>query len=737
MGKSEPKTNLLAILDNAPFMAWYKDADGRFVAINQPFADYIGKPREEIIGKTDYDFRPHEFAAGYAGGGREVMRTRAGKTAEEKIDAAGGAWLETFESPVFDAQGNVVGTVGMTRDISAPVRFQQALEDQKRLFKSMIDASPDLIFYKDVNSVYLGCNKAYAEEFIGKTEEEVVGKTGREVMNDLEMAAFCLAKDREVFSAGRTLVAEEKIRLANGEVAEVETAKTPFYNKQGELAGLIGISRDITARKKAEAQMKESEMRLNLAISNTNIGMWDCDIKTGATVFNEQWANMIGYTLAELAPIDIATWRAFTHPDDLVPAEARLNDYLSGAGDFYESEIRMKHRDGRWIWFLDRGRVIERDADGKALRMVGTHIDITARKQAEEELRNKDELLSAVAVSIRELIENRDYLAAAARCFELIGTAARVDRVCLYANHQDAQGNWFASQAVRWQSAVNGPQTVNPEMQNLPFKKLDAFIKPLLRGEAFYGTAEDMDGLCANQNILSVILLPVIVRGTLWGAVGFDECKYVRRWSDSEYAALSAFAHSLGKTIERSLIESELAAKNIHLQEAYDSLEVTAATDALTQLLNRREMRRRLEYERVKFTRNKRPFSIVIADIDEFKKVNDTYGHLAGDEVLAAVAKILRGNTRQADSVARWGGEEFLLLLPETPAAGAAVLAEKVRRAIEGNTVAYGKAAIRVTMTFGVCEFKGSGLDELIAKADRALYEGKAKGRNCTVIFGG
>lgn len=257
-GEFESERPLLAILDNVPFMAWYKDAQGRFIAINQPFADAIGKPREAIIGKTDFEVWPHALAAGYVADDQDVMRTREKKTVEEKInDSGGGVWFETFKSPVFDEQGNVIGTIGMAKDISQRIHFQLALEEQKQFIKSMIDASGDFIFFKDSNSVYLGCNYAFARLFIGLPEEQIIGKTDFDFVKDRELAAHFVQKDKAVMSARQTQIIEETIQLADGTRVTVETAKTPFYNIMGEVGGLIGIARDVTVRKQFEKQLKE------------------------------------------------------------------------------------------------------------------------------------------------------------------------------------------------------------------------------------------------------------------------------------------------------------------------------------------------------------------------------------------------------------------------------------------------------------------------------------------------
>lgn len=189
--------------------------------------------------------------------------------------------------------------------------------------------------------------------------------------------------------------------------------------------------------------------------------------------------------------------------------------------------------------------------------------------------------------------------------------------------------------------------------------------------------------------------------------------------------------------VELKKIREELEQKNQRLKEAYEQLEIVATTDMLTKLMNRREMLKRIEHERARHVRNKQPFAIAVADIDYFKKVNDTYGHECGDLVLMSVANILQAGVRGQDCVGRWGGEEFLIMLPDTGVEGAALLAERLRYKVEDSAVAYGHARVRVTLTFGICVYDGTrDLNEVISGADTALYEGKQNGRNRVVVAG-
>lgn len=136
-----------------------------------------------------------------------------------------------------------------------------------------------------------------------------------------------------------------------------------------------------------ETSLERPIRRLSEIIWGTNIGTWEWNVQTGETRFNARWAEIIGYTLDELAPISIDTWIDHAHPDDLKRSGALLEKNFSGELSYYECEVRMRHKDGHWVWVLDRGKVVEWTDEGKPLRMTGTHADVTERKRAEQELR--------------------------------------------------------------------------------------------------------------------------------------------------------------------------------------------------------------------------------------------------------------------------------------------------------------------------------------------------------------
>ncbi len=163
-------------------------------------------------------------------------------------------------------------------------------------------------------------------------------------------------------------------------------------------------------------------------------------------------------------------------------------------------------------------------------------------------------------------------------------------------------------------------------------------------------------------------------------------------------------------------------------------LDKAARTDELTGLPNRRDMQERVEYEAERSSRSGMPFCIIMADIDDFKDINDSYGHDCGDLVLKSVAVNLKHQLRRMDIVSRWGGEEFMFLLPETEIDGAVLFAERLRLHIEAHKLPYESATIGLTMSFGVAEFSRPGnIDSLLKNADEALYEAKSSGKNKVV----
>jgi len=144
---------------------------------------------------------------------------------------------------------------------------------------------------------------------------------------------------------------------------------------------------------RVQKQRRETERQLANVIKGTNIGTWECNILTGETIYNERWAEMLGYTLAELEPTTVDTWLQLCHPDDLKITSSMIDQHFRGEVEYFDLKSRMRHKDGRWIWIHDRGCVVSWGPNGEPLIMSGSHADITKQKEAEAELEHAYELL--------------------------------------------------------------------------------------------------------------------------------------------------------------------------------------------------------------------------------------------------------------------------------------------------------------------------------------------------------
>ncbi len=195
---------------------------------------------------------------------------------------------------------------------------------------------------------------------------------------------------------------------------------------------------------------------------------------------------------------------------------------------------------------------------------------------------------------------------------------------------------------------------------------------------------------------------------------------------DVEYVCFTLF-----DVTDTSIYQQQLTALTQELREVSNH-------DGLTQLFNRRYIEETLSKEFKRAQRYSHPLTVILSDIDHFKQVNDTHGHLAGDEVLRIISRRLRNSLRDTDILGRYGGEEFLIVLPNTGTKGGKVLAERLRHAIESEPVTFGDIHLSINISLGITELRGEDsrdYEQLIGEADQALYQSKESGRNQATVF--
>jgi len=401
------------ILNFLPDATFAIDLHGTVIAWNRAMEKMTGIPADEILGRGDYEYALpfyHErrpilidlvLKADPGTEAKYPYIRREGETLISEIfiphlNGGKGAYLWFLASPLYNSRGEVAGAIESIRDVSEWKDVEKEMEERGRFLSTLIANLPGFAYRcrndRNWTMEYIsdGCRDVTGYEpsdFIGNATlafNDIIHPDYRDVLWNLRQKNLA---EQRVFEY------EYPITTRSGQTRWVWERGRGIFSEEGTLLYLEGFITDITVRKKTEDELRRSEEQLALAIEGSGAGLWDWKVQTGELSCNERWAGIVGYTLDELAPLSIGTWNRLVHPDDLEVSNSLLRKHFAHEIPFYECEVRMRHKDGHWVWILDRGKVTEWDGEGRPVRMTGTHLDITERKRIEEELRESREIL--------------------------------------------------------------------------------------------------------------------------------------------------------------------------------------------------------------------------------------------------------------------------------------------------------------------------------------------------------
>ena len=425
-----------------------------------------------------------------------------------------------------------------------------------------------------------------------------------------------------------------------------------------------------------EPQASPDLHRLQAIIEGTRAGTWEWNVASGAIRVNDRWAEMLGYSIGELKPLTIKVWEQLCHPDDLAKSNAVFQRHFKGELPYYECVVRMRHKEGYWVWIQDRGRLISCTPAGKPEWVVGTHTDISDQYTSSQMLNKLAETVPGVIYMFRMWPDGSyDFPYVSDGVVGLYGVGPE---------EVQAQGSVVFD-------------LVHPD--DLPglLESIQESYQQLAQWNYEYRVLVD-----GQQLWLQGVATP-----------------------ESEGEGVVTWYGLVVDISQRKALEQKLVKLSV--------------TDELTGLYNRRYLFERLTDLLEEKHRHQVPFSLVQVDLDWFKNINDTYGHLMGDEVLKAFSSTLRQRLRRGDIAGRTGGEEFLILLPHTDAQAAAELIEVIREAfMQTQFQSNDQELFQVSFSAGVTSVRNRDkqLDDLLARADAALYRAKRLGRNQVVIDG-
>jgi PAS domain S-box-containing protein len=295
-----------------------------------------------------------------------------------------------------DAAGRLLGCTGAERDVTIEREANQRLVDLNERLQLALRSSQFGVWETDLATGRMHWDDRMLE-ICGVTRAEFDGKraTWEQTLHPEDRAA-ALAKNGRAFSGEDSFYVNEfRIVRPDGTVRHIEAHGQLLRDDAGKPLRLVGLNRDISLERKTEAALHLVEERWQLALEGNNDGVWDWDVATDHFFYDTRYCVMLGFALGEL-PNHSAGHFKLLHPDDREEFEKENQAHLDGRIPFFQHEHRMQAKSGEWVWILDRAKVVSRAPDGRPLRMVGTHTDITARKHLEHRLRQAEELSQQV-----------------------------------------------------------------------------------------------------------------------------------------------------------------------------------------------------------------------------------------------------------------------------------------------------------------------------------------------------
>ena len=561
-----------------------------------------------------------------------------------------------------------------------------------------------------------------------------------------------------------------------------------LFNFLMTFGGLKFTRKEKQTRDRIEEELRIINSKLSSVIEGTNVGTWVWEIDSGKSEINARWADILGYTLEELSPFSVHTWHNLTHPDDLEIAKTRVQEVLDGRQDFYEVEFRMHHKNGDWVWVLDRGKVTKWSSLGEPLLMSGTHSDITKTKQAQVALEKSEtshrklveqmnqgllvckvevdaqhRMTDAVVVSMNKRFE--DIIEKSAET--ILGTS--VDNI-----FHEGKTEWI--ELFRSVVELGKPKIAERYTPVLgKHLRISAYSpEPLI----FAAIIDDItqSKVIQHQFALEKARLETTLLSVGDGVIALGRTGHIdvinsvaQKLTGWDYTdAVGKYYHEILKFGDKDIVDLSIETKKsveagtseVLISRQGQSIPIEAIASPIfdssgnvdgvvlvfrdcTEKRNNQERILQFSYsDPMTGLKNRRAFEeeahrlnhvhycplvLVIADVNNLKLTNDAFGHDAGDTLLRTVADILRKECRETDIVARIGGDEFVILLPNTDAEHANIIIDRMNTCIAAARV----KDMPVSVSFGksVKLVRSNTMDELFREAEHEMYRKKVAER--------
>jgi diguanylate cyclase (GGDEF)-like protein/PAS domain S-box-containing protein len=793
-GASNLESDLFrTLMENTTDRIYFKDAESRFILINPSTATQLGlNDPTEAVGKTDFDFFSEIHARQAFDDEQQIIASGQPKEGiEEKETWPDGheTWVSTTKVPMRDRVGRIIGTFGISRDITEHKRgeeariaaaalreanvelekfnavlqaeiterrrAEQALAHERDLFRTMMDNTTDRIYFKDKQSRFLLVNRAQAKMFGLNDPAEAVGKSDFDFFTE-NHARSAYNDEQKIISTGEPLVGlEEKETWPDGHETWVSTTKLPLRNSEGRIIGTFGNSRDITERKAIESSILQANEKLettNTALQaeiaerrraeqalayerdlfrtmmdNTSDHIYFKDAESRFLMINKAQATSFG--------LDDAS-KAIGKTDFDFFAEVHARQAYTDERQIIASGVPMVGMEEKETWpgggetWVSTTKVPMRNREQQIIGTFGISRDITERKTME----------LSVQMANDKLAEMVNWLEGRNREINVLNKMGELLEACrtpeeaypVISNQMDTlipvqagrlfllnKENGQYSVAASWGEDPDRTESFSPQdcrcIQSGSIHIVNTAEPGLYCPHLRLGAEEEPIYLC----------IPLKDQGETIGVLHLrnlrDKGAPETRLDLKQELATTAAEHIA------------LALANLSLRE---TLRIQSIRDALTGLFNRRYLEESLLRELARAQRKTAMLGVIMLDVDDLKQVNDLYGHEAGDTLLAVLGHWLQSNIRAEDISCRYGGDEFVLILPDASLESTYQRARQICVGVRLLEISHhGRSLGSATVSIGVAGFPENGQtrDALLSAVDEALYKAKEQGRNCVV----
>ncbi|WP_163379815.1 PAS domain S-box protein [Cyclobacterium sp. SYSU L10401] len=528
--------------------------DGKFIKVNKAFKTLLGYGEEELSEKPMSDYIHPEDVDGTMVEINKLIKGETTTSFSHRLKTHKGGYKTFAWTATGDLKNKWIFAIG--RDISEEKEKEERLLSSEEKFRSFFENSQGLMLTHDLDGHFLSFNN-YGARLLGYTVEEMLSKKLWDIIPKRYHAEID-AYFRELLQDGKAQ-GLMTTRQTNGSLKVWLYSNTLEKDYRGN-SYVIGNSIDITERLRLERSIQNAKELLSQTHMMAKIGGWKYD--TGKKFLS--WTDITKTIFEVDADFNPSLENAFHFYKEGFYRD-RMEELFGLARDYgkaWDEKLKIITAKGNEIWVRTIGEAhIE---EGECLYLFGTIQDINEAVTRENQLIQKEQMLSAISRATDELLSNRNLYEAISNSLELIGKAADVDRVYYWENSLDADGTRLTSQRFEWSSDEVQPQINNPDLQNVPINFFGEFVAPMENNEIFFAILSQMPEdsstreFLTNQNIKSILSIPIFTEEGFWGFIGYDDCKLERVWSQAEISLLKSFANSISNAIDRNILEKNL-----------------------------------------------------------------------------------------------------------------------------------------------------------------------------------